>query len=224
MSSITRAQAWPRRDVAQRSVRVGEEVAVGELDDRQRRTGRHSAPWLDVGTRSCSAPGSTSNRAGVVPGCSPSSSTGTGSAVSTRDDTAAEGLGLRVRQVRAAVDLRHRQHEVALGHVADRDDVEETVVGQRRRGTSSSRRRRSVRSRRRRRTSARCVVSSSTVSSRLDGRPAREHGERRPEVRRLRAERLRRVVRALGDRPAHAGARDVGEARRSPRFRPTRGR
>ena len=36
-----------------------------------------------AGTRSCSAAGSTSKRAGVVPGCSPSSSTGTGSSVST---------------------------------------------------------------------------------------------------------------------------------------------
>ena len=46
-------------------------------------TGRHALPGVDRGTRSRIAPGSTSNRAGVVPGCSPSSSTGTGSSVST---------------------------------------------------------------------------------------------------------------------------------------------
>ena len=41
--------------------------------------------------------------------------------------------------------------------------------------------------------------------------PAREDGHRGPEVRGLPTERLRALVRALGDRAAHPGARDVGE-------------
>src|SRR5919108_1257115 len=45
------------------------------------------------------------------------------------------------------------------------------------------------------------------------GPPAREDSEGRPQVRDLPAERLRRLVRALGDRAAHAGARHVREPR-----------
>ena len=44
------------------------------------------------------------------------------------DDGAAQELGLRVRQVRAAVGLRQRHEQVALGQVADREHVEEAVV------------------------------------------------------------------------------------------------
>ena len=127
-----------------------------------------------------------------------------------RDDASAESLGLRVRQVRAAVDLRHRQHEIALGHVADRDDVEEAVAGQRVRAHLHP-------------AAEVAPVRDDDVEHRpaaglavdreprLDRRPAGEDGERGPQVRRLRAERLRGVVRALRDRSAHA--------RRSPRSR-----
>src|SRR5262249_30169847 len=44
------------------------------------------------------------------------------------DRRRAEQLDLRVREVRALVDLRRRGHEVALGDVADDDHVEEAVV------------------------------------------------------------------------------------------------
>ena len=47
----------------------------------------------------------------------------------------------------------------------------------------------------------------------LDGGPALEHGEGRPEVRRFRTELLRGVIRALRDRPAHPGACDVRKHR-----------
>ena len=50
--------------------------------------------------------------------------------------------------------------------------------------------------------------------------PAREDGERRVRVGDLAAERLRRLVRALGDRAAHAGAGDVGEPRLARARRP----
>ena len=72
-----------------------------------------------------------------------------------RDRRAAQELGLRVRQVRAAVDLRHRQDEVALRHVADQQHVEAARRRARPRGRSSSRRRRSGRWRRSRRASGR---------------------------------------------------------------------
>ena len=46
-----------------------------------------------------------------------------------RDGGAAQQLGLRVGQVRAAVGLRQRHEQVALRQVADREHVEEAVVG-----------------------------------------------------------------------------------------------
>ena len=50
--------------------------------------------------------------------------------------------------------------------------------------------------------------------------PAGEDGEGRPQVGGLPAERLRRLVRALRDRAAHPGARDVREGRRRVRAVP----
>src|SRR5215471_5737578 len=46
-----------------------------------------------------------------------------------RGGAGAEQLDLRVRDVRALVDLGRRRHEIALRHVADEDDVEQPVVG-----------------------------------------------------------------------------------------------
>ena len=74
-----------------------------------------------------SACGTTSKRAGVVPGCSPSSSIGSGSGASTLT-RAAQQLGLRVGKMRAAEDLRHRHHEIPFRDVADQQDVEDAVV------------------------------------------------------------------------------------------------
>ena len=76
-------EAWPRHDVVHGSVGIGEEMAVGQLDDRVLRASGHERGPVVTGVRRRSAPGRTSNRAGVVPGCSPSSSTGRGSSVST---------------------------------------------------------------------------------------------------------------------------------------------
>ena len=117
-----------------------------------------------------------------------------------------------MRQVRAPVDLRHRRHEVALRHVADRQHVEEAVV---RRGLGADLH-----------AAAEVapvrdddVVHPAAPALAVDGhlevgrRPAGEDRERRPEVRRLPAERLRGRVRALRDRAAHPRARDVREDR-----------
>ena len=69
---------------------------------------RREADALGAATRS-RRPAARPRAAGVVPGCSPSSSTGSGSARPTSTRRAAQQLGLRVRQVRAAVGLRQRQ-------------------------------------------------------------------------------------------------------------------
>ncbi len=58
-----------------------------------------------------------------------------------------------MREVRAAVDLRHRRHEVALRHVADRQRRRRGRRPAPPRGRSACRHRRSARSRRRRRAS-----------------------------------------------------------------------
>ena len=131
-----------------------------------------------------------------------------------RDDPPPERLRLRVGQMGAAVDLRHRQHEVALRDVADRDDVEEAVAGsasghifmpppkKRPFATTTS-------------NIGPLRVSPSTVRRVSTADQPGEDGEGGPEVRRLRAEGLRGVVGALRDRAAHARARDVGEERRA---------
>ena len=115
-----------------------------------------------------------------------------------------------MRQVRAAVGLRQRQQQVALRQVADQEHVEEAVVRLRVRADHHP-----AAERRPFATTTSCMrpprISSSTDDAELRVLPAREDGERRPEVRDLAAERLRRLVRALRDRAAHAGARDVRE-------------
>ena len=136
---------------------------------------------------------------------------------------AAEQLGLRVGQMRAAEDLRHRQHEVALREVADQQHVERAVVRARLRADLHPA------------AEVRAVGDDDVVHAGvarlavdrdvdLAVRPAREHGERRPDVRDLPAERLRRVVGALRDRAAHPGAADVREPATLPRRRPSAGR
>ena len=164
-----------------------------------------------------SAAGTTSNRAGVVPIGSPSTSIGSGSAASI-STVALRHLDLRVREVLAAVELRRRRDEVELVHVADQHDVEEAVVRRRRPARASSRRRASGRSRRSRRAwgpraprrrragpSPRC--SASARNSRVE----------RVEERRPAAERLRHRVRPPRDGAAHPDRADVREpARLSP--------
>ena len=117
-----------------------------------------------------------------------------------------------MRQVRPAVGLRQRQQQVALGQVADQEDVEAAVVGL---GVGQHLH-----------PAAEVaavgddhVVHATAVLVAVDPHrdlvvaPAREDGERRPRVRDLAAERLGRLVGALGDRAAHAGAGDVREQR-----------
>ena len=146
------------------------------------------------------------------PGCSPSSWTGKGSGDSTSTTAPRRTRRLRVRQVRAAVGLRQRQQQVALRQVADQEDVEPAVVGL---GLGQHLH-----------PAAEVaavgddhVVHAAAVLLAVDANrdlavpPAREDGEGGPGVRDLAAERLRGLVGALGDRAAHAGARDVREQR-----------
>ena len=105
-------------------------------------------------TRSRSAPGTTSNRAGVVPRPRRRARAAAARGVDV-DGRAAHHLDLAVADVAAAVELRRSRHEVELRDVADQHDVEDAVVGVARPGRASSRRRASARSRRSRRASGR---------------------------------------------------------------------
>ena len=145
----------------------GMEKRIAELEQRAREArGRREARrplassakktrYEGVGTRSRSAPGTTSKLAGVVPTCSPSTSIGSRSAASTSTRVERSDLDLRVVHVVALVDLRRRRQEVELADVADQDDVEQAVVRLRAPARASSRRRARRRSRRSRRASGR---------------------------------------------------------------------
>ena len=145
-----------------------------------------------------------------MPGCSPSSWIGSGSLDSTSHVRSAEQLRLRVRQVCAAEDLRHREQEIPLRQVADQQHVERAVVqGCVRADLHPAAEVRPV--------GDDDVVHAGTALLGADRnvdlavRPAREDGERRPDVGHFPPERLRRVVGTLRDRAAHAGAADVRE-------------
>ena len=115
-------------------------------------------------------------------------------------------------QVRAPVDLRQREREVGLRDVADEKRVEQAVVGL---GLGADHHAGSevaavgdddvAHS-----SAADLVVDRHAHLCRL---PAREHRERREEVRRLREPALR-LVHPLRDRAAHPGTRDVREVGR----------
>ena len=118
--------------------------------------------------------------------------------------------------------LRQRRQEVALRQVADREHVEEAVV-RLRVGADDHPAAEGLAVR------DDDVVHVADAGLAVDRQaelrvlPLREDRERRPEVGDLAAERLRRLVRALGDRAAHARARDVREVRRRRRCRPRPG-
>jgi len=116
--------------------------------------------------------------------------------------------------MRPAVDLRHRQHQVTLRHVADREDVEEAVV---RLGAGAdlhpAAEEPPVRDDRVEHPTRPALAVD--VERELGRLPAREDGERRPQVGELAAERLRRLVGALAMR------RSCPRCRRS-RTRPRR--
>ena len=127
------------------------------------------------------------------------------------DDGSAHQLGLRMREMRPAVDLRHRAHEVELCDVADQERVEEPVVRFRvgadlHPGAEVA----AVRDH--------DVVHPAVARLVVHGHPhlgvlpPREHGERRHEIRGLRQAPFG-LVDSLGDRAAHACARDVRKAR-----------
>ena len=110
----------------------------------------------------------------------------------------------------APIDLRQRPDEVGLRHVADHQDVEEAVVGARLGAHLHPA------------PEVAAVGDDHLVHpsgallavdlhAHLRVLPPREHRERRPEVRRLPAECLRRLVRSLRDRAAHPDAGDVHE-------------
>ena len=117
-----------------------------------------------------------------------------------------------MREVLALVGLRQDEREVALRHVADEQDVEETVVGL---GVGAhhhaAAQEPAVADHRVDHPAAARLVPDRHAH--LPGLPPEEHRERRPVVRDLAAERLRGLVRALRDRPRDAGATDVREVR-----------
>ena len=117
-----------------------------------------------------------------------------------------------MRQVLAAVGLREGHEQVALGQVADREHVEEAVVGL---GLGADDHPAAEGAPVRDDDVVHAAAADLVVDRDADLAvlPAREDGERRPEVGDLAAERLRRLVRALRDRAAHACARDVREVR-----------
>ena len=101
---------------------------------RRRRAPREPPPTRprrapSAGTRSRSAPGTISNRAGVVPSCSPSTSTGMGLVGVDAHPGAPHDLDAGMADVAAPVELRRGGDEVELAHVADQHDVEQAVVG-----------------------------------------------------------------------------------------------
>ena len=114
------------------------EKRVAALEKRSRRAakpkpetsaGNEARRPASSGPELAARAGTSSNAAGVVPTCSPSTSIGRCSAASTADVSAAQDLHLRVRDVAAPVDLRCRRQEVGLRDVADQHDVEQAVVG-----------------------------------------------------------------------------------------------
>ena len=117
-----------------------------------------------------------------------------------------------MREMRAAVDLRQRQDEVFLRDVADQEDVEERVVGLRvGRDLHPAAEEAPVRDDHVvHRPGARLAVHRDRD---LRVPPAGEDGKRAPRVRDLAAEGLARLVHALGDGAAHAGARRIREPR-----------
>jgi hypothetical protein len=115
-----------------------------------------------------------------------------------------------MRQVRPSIDLGHRLHEVGFRQVAEQQHVEEPVV---RAGFRDHQHPAAE-------IAAVCddhLVHQTDALLPVDGDsylgvlPARENGERRPEVRDLAAECLRRLIRPLCDRAAHPHAGDVEE-------------
>ena len=81
------------------------------------------------GTRRRSACGAISNVAGVVPGSSPSSSSGSGRVGLDVHAPRAQHRHLAVPEVRAAVEAREVEREVELADVAPDEHVEQAVVG-----------------------------------------------------------------------------------------------
>ena len=116
-----------------------------------------------------------------------------------------------MRDVRAAVELRRGGDEVALRHVADQQDIEQTVVrlrlGREPHGAAV----------------VLAVRDDDVVHPPLAARaaveldaddgvlPFEEDADERVEERRAAAQRLRHAVRTLRDRRAHADAADVGD-------------
>ena len=143
-------------------------------------------PALSRGARSPKRTGAaTSNRAGVVPATSPSSSSGSGEGAVDGEHGSAQHVDSRMADVTAAVELRRGRHEVELRDVADQHHVEEPVLRRRRWAQASSHRRASGRSRRSRRASGPGAPSPShdTVTSvffQRDEFPDERVVERRP--------------------------------------------
>ncbi len=157
--------------------------------------------------------GSISIRAGVVPGCSPSSSIGSGSSASTVTTRPRRSSRRGCGEVLAAVGLRQHEREVAFRYVADQEDVEEAVVGL---GVGAHHHPASevppvADHRVDHSPAADLVVHRDAELARL---PAEEHGEGRPVVGDLPAEGLRGLVCASGDGAGDPGARHVREPRR----------
>ena len=115
-----------------------------------------------------------------------------------------------MREVLAAVGLRQCADEVALRQVAEQQHVEEAVVG-RRVGTDLHPAAEVAAVGDDHVVHRRLAPFSADLDGDAPGPPAREHGERGPRVGDLAAERLRRLVRSLGDGAAHPRARDVRE-------------
>ena len=167
---------------------------------------------LVAGTRSRKARGRTSKRAGVVPGCSPSSSIGSGSADSTVTTLPRRSSRRGCGRWLPLYVLGSTQQEVALRHVSDEEDVEDAVVGFRIGAHHHPAAEIAPVAHHRvdHLAVARFAVDG---DAHLTGLPAEEHRQRRPVVRDLAAERLRGLVRALRDRARYARACDVGEHR-----------
>ena len=121
---------------------------------RSRARRRRAYEEAVAGTRTRSAPGTSSNVAGVVPTCSPSTSIGSAAGRRPRRARCAAPRPSGVH-VPALVDLRRGRQEVELGDVADQHHVEDARRRASRPARASSRRRARRRSRRSRRASGR---------------------------------------------------------------------